>query len=194
MFHINFFLSGTFRMIIFSTLWIITFYTSTRFNFFTYSTLMFKSSFINILNSFNIDCTIFLFKITFRYPYCTDIMYPYIMTWWLVCRIGSLIEIIIIKLIFLLSALLWINLILLYILLFLCLYLLILLFLFIIWTLFSIFEICRIKLFKHRIINMYISSFKSPTFHITHWTWYINSTWSKGQTDITYPTLSWYFS
>lgn len=98
MLHINFLFSCTLWMVILFTLLILTFYTCSCFQFFTNKAFMFISFFLNILNSFYINSTIFFLKITFRNPNWAYIMNPNIMTCWLIIRICCFVKIIIIKL------------------------------------------------------------------------------------------------
>lgn len=92
-------------MIIFSAFRVLTFYTCTGFWFFTNKTFMFISLLFNILNTSDINGSIFLFKITLRNPDWADIMNPNIMTRRLILWISSLVKVVIIKFLLLLSIL-----------------------------------------------------------------------------------------
>ena len=94
--HINFLFPCTLRMIISFTFWVITFYTSSRFSFLTDDTLIFISSLFYILNSFDVNSTIFFFKITFRNPNCTNIMNPDKVASWCIIWISIFVEIVIV--------------------------------------------------------------------------------------------------
>lgn len=140
MLHINFLFSCALWMVILFALLILAFYTCSCFRFFTNKAFMLISFFLNILNSFYINSSIFFLKIAFRNPYWTYVMNPNIMACWLIIWICCFIKIIIIKLL----SLLFILVIILFS------YfkrMSVLLFLFIIRTFFWIFIIARISLF-----------------------------------------------
>lgn len=83
-------------MIVFFALLILTFNTSTCLYFLAYITLMFVSLLLYVLDTFYIYSSILLFKVTFRDPNRTNIMYPDVMTSRLIVGIARLIEVVVI--------------------------------------------------------------------------------------------------
>jgi len=67
-------------MIVFITFSILAFYCGSTFILFADETIIFKSSFLNILYSFDTNYSIFLLEVAFRNPNCAYIVYPNIMT------------------------------------------------------------------------------------------------------------------
>jgi hypothetical protein len=165
--HIHFFLTSTLWMIIFITFRIFTFYSSPTSTFLTGKTLVFKSFFFNILDSFYTNYSIFLLKVAFRNPDSTNIMNPNIMTSWYSCWISWFYEVVIVTLLLFFAFFsyhFYSNLI------FLTLYSLlriVFLFLFIIWTFLRVLVITWIKFFENICINMKRSSFHSSTLNVT---------------------------
>ena len=146
-----------------------------------------KLFFVDILNSFYINGSIFFLKVTFWNPNRTHIMYPNIMTSWLINRISWFIEVIVIKFLFIFIILV----------LFTFRYefvrMNIFLLLFVIRTLFSIFTKSRISLFPKIRIYVDVGSFHCSSFHIAQRTGKIDACRSKSKTYITHPTLCWNF-
>lgn len=166
-------------MIIFCTILIITFHTCSCPDLLAYQTSFFKSFLIYILYSFNIYQSILLFKIAFRNPYSTYIMYPNKMTNRLIGRIGGFGKIIIIWLLF--STLF-----------FMIFWMIILLLMFIIGTLLCKFMILWISIFEKWSIDMYGCSLECTSFDMTERAWDIDPSWSKWCTYLTYPIIRRY--
>lgn len=144
LFHIYSPFSSTFRMVVFGTILIVTFDTSTCSNLSTSQTSLFKSSLVDVLHSFNINKPIFLFKVTLRNPNSTHVVHPNIMADRLVCWIRCLAKIIIIWFFLTFySRPRWMN---------------ILLFVFIVWTFFCKLMIFGVCVFEERSIYMNWSS------------------------------------
>ena len=94
LFHINFLLSCTLRMIIFIAFSIFTFDCSSALIFLTNKTFIFESLLFDVLNAFYADISILLLKIAFRNPYRAHIMNPYVMADWnlgRICRFDKII-------------------------------------------------------------------------------------------------------
>lgn len=85
-------------MVKLSALRVLAFDTGSTFGLFTDKTFMFITLFINIFNPSHIDDAIFFLKVTFRYPDRTNIMNPNIVTIWLVCGVGRLVKVVVVKL------------------------------------------------------------------------------------------------
>ena len=176
MFHVNFFLSCTLRMIILVTSFIITLNTSTTLHIVTNQTSLLKSFLINVFYTFDVNLTIFLLKITLWNPDSTNIVNPNIIADRLVCWIGRFQEIIIIRLILLI----FLHHVL----------------------LFHLDEGTFLRILMEQYIcileygRIYVnrSSFQSTSLHIAQWTRNINASWTKSSTNFTYPTISWNLS
>ncbi len=98
MLHVDFFLSRTFGMIVFITFGIFAFHWGSTSIFFTNKALISESLFLNILDSFDTDQTVFLFKETLGNPYGTNIMNPNIVARRLSNRMSWFYKIVIIRL------------------------------------------------------------------------------------------------
>ena len=86
--HVNFLLSGAFRMVELVTLLIIALDARSSLYRVTNQTFFLEPFLVYVLHSLYIDLTIFLLKVTLRDPYCAHIVHPYIVTDWFICWVG----------------------------------------------------------------------------------------------------------
>lgn len=147
-------------MVKLSAFWILAFNACSSFRFFTHKTFMFVSFLFDIFNTFNIDGSIFLLKITLRNPNRANIMNPNIMAKRLIKWISRFVKIIVVKFFFIFTIFVLLN------------FrhnffrLRVFLFLLIIRTFFSKFKVARICLSPEIRINVNVSSFHSSSLNI----------------------------
>lgn len=179
LFHINFFLPGTFRMIILPTLWLLTFHTSPCLCLFACKTFMLEPFLFNILNPFDIYRAIFLFKITLRYPNRTNIVHPHIMTAWLLRRVRWLVKVIIVQLLlWFIGVVSWVQ---------------VFLLLLVVRATFWVFVVGRICLLEQIWVYVDVGAFHGSSSDVAQRARKINSGRSKSQTNITDPALGRHF-
>lgn len=88
--HVYFFLASAFGMIEFHAIFVVTLDARSTSGFFADEALLLESFLVNVLDSFDVDQSIFLLKIAFGDPNCTNIMHPHEVTDRLICWVCCL--------------------------------------------------------------------------------------------------------